>query len=198
MGSGSVPGAGETPDAPGRVPDLPWRELRIAPVMTGGTSLAIWMAGATAELYRATRALREPTNNDDGLAIYRSLLELTRTEATVDIITGTSAGGLNGVLLAAATALDTSIERFMKTRTTWQEAGDIEKLLDLCDNIFGRAFCALGDAATTPITSAIHYFRDEFEAAMHTPAWELFPYQKNTNFADDLAVAGGAGTGGRP
>ena len=62
------------------------------------------------------------------------------------------------------------------------EEGDIEKLLDLCENILGRSFCALGDGATSPITSAIQYFRDEFEAAMHTPAWELFPYERSTIF----------------
>ncbi len=39
---------------------------------------------------------------------------------------------------------------------------DLEKLLDICDNITGRAFCALGDSATPPITSAVRYFRDEF------------------------------------
>ncbi|HEY3870744.1 MAG TPA: NADH-quinone oxidoreductase subunit NuoF [Actinocrinis sp.] len=39
---------------------------------------------------------------------------------------------------------------------------DLEKLLDLCDNILGRAFCALGDGATSPITSSIQYFRDEY------------------------------------
>ena len=39
---------------------------------------------------------------------------------------------------------------------------DVEKLLDICDNITGRAFCALGDSATPPITSAVQYFRDEF------------------------------------
>jgi len=39
---------------------------------------------------------------------------------------------------------------------------DISTLLDTCDNIFGRSFCALGDGATSPITSAIQYFRDEF------------------------------------
>lgn len=37
--------------------------------------------------------------------------------------------------------------------------GDIEQLLDLCDNILGRTFCTLGDGATSPITSAIAYFR---------------------------------------
>jgi NADH-quinone oxidoreductase subunit F len=59
---------------------------------------------------------------------------------------------------------------------------DIDKLLDLCDNILGRSFCALGDGATSPITSAIQYFRDEFVAGTHTPAWELFPYEKSALF----------------
>ncbi len=39
---------------------------------------------------------------------------------------------------------------------------DLELLLDQCDNILGRAFCALGDGATSPITSSIQYFRDEY------------------------------------
>ena len=67
--------------------------------------------------------------------------------------------------------------------------GDIELLLDLCDNIFGRSFCALGDGATSPVVSAIQYFREEFEAGMHTPAWELFPYEASTLFAKEGAKA---------
>ena len=59
---------------------------------------------------------------------------------------------------------------------------DIEKLDDICDNILGRSFCALGDAATSPITSAIKHFRGEFEAGMHTPAAELFPPEKSVLF----------------
>jgi NADH-quinone oxidoreductase subunit F len=39
---------------------------------------------------------------------------------------------------------------------------DLDKLLDICDNILGRAFCALGDGAVSPVTSSIKYFRDEF------------------------------------
>ncbi len=39
---------------------------------------------------------------------------------------------------------------------------DLDKLLDICDNILGRSFCALGDGATSPITSSIQYFREEF------------------------------------
>ena len=41
---------------------------------------------------------------------------------------------------------------------------DLDKLLDLSDNILGRAFCALGDGATSPVTSSIQYFRDEYIA----------------------------------
>jgi NADH-quinone oxidoreductase subunit F len=39
---------------------------------------------------------------------------------------------------------------------------DLDKLLDICDNILGRAFCALGDGAVSPVTSSIRYFRDEY------------------------------------
>ena len=42
-------------------------------------------------------------------------------------------------------------------------AEDLDTLLDTCDNINGRAFCALGDGATSPITSSLQYFRDEYE-----------------------------------
>jgi NADH-quinone oxidoreductase subunit F len=39
---------------------------------------------------------------------------------------------------------------------------DLDTLLDLSDNILGRSFCALGDGATSPVTSSIQYFRDEY------------------------------------
>jgi NADH-quinone oxidoreductase subunit F len=41
---------------------------------------------------------------------------------------------------------------------------DIETLLDACDNIFGRAFCALADGAVSPVISSVQYFRDEYVA----------------------------------
>jgi len=40
---------------------------------------------------------------------------------------------------------------------------DVDLLLDVSDNIGGKAFCPLGDAAITPVTSAIRLFREEFE-----------------------------------
>jgi NADH-quinone oxidoreductase subunit F len=39
---------------------------------------------------------------------------------------------------------------------------DLATLLDLSDNILGRSFCALGDGATSPVSSSIQYFRDEY------------------------------------
>ncbi len=41
---------------------------------------------------------------------------------------------------------------------------DLEKLLDLSDNIAGRSFCALADGGVAPITSSVQYFRDEYLA----------------------------------
>ena len=40
---------------------------------------------------------------------------------------------------------------------------DIPLLLDICDQIDGRSYCALGDAAAWPIRAGILNFRDEFE-----------------------------------
>jgi len=40
---------------------------------------------------------------------------------------------------------------------------DIDLLMDVCDNIYGKVFCPLGDAATSPVTSSIKLFRDEYD-----------------------------------
>jgi NADH-quinone oxidoreductase subunit F len=42
------------------------------------------------------------------------------------------------------------------------DAQDVATLSDACDNIFGRAFCALADGAVSPIQSGIKFFRGEF------------------------------------
>ncbi len=63
------------------------------------------------------------------------------------------------------------------------QPGDVDKLLDLCDNIGGKSFCALADGAVACVTSAVKHFRTEFEAGYTTPAWELLPYGKSALFA---------------
>jgi len=39
---------------------------------------------------------------------------------------------------------------------------DLDKLLDICDNITGRAFCVLGDSIQPSVASSIKFFRDEY------------------------------------
>jgi NADH-quinone oxidoreductase subunit F len=83
------------------------------------------------------------------------------------------------------------VQILMRLEAGRGEEGDIEKLLDLCDNIGGRSFCALADGAVATVTSAIKYFRDEFEQGMHTSARELFPYEKSCLFTADPIKVGG-------
>jgi NADH-quinone oxidoreductase subunit F len=39
---------------------------------------------------------------------------------------------------------------------------DIEKIVDISANMFGRSFCALGDSLISPIHASVKYFRDEY------------------------------------
>lgn len=100
-------------------------KIRIAPVMTGGTSLAVWIGGVTAELYRVVNG--EPAGSRS--TTYQQILDLTQSEASVDVITGTSAGGLNGVLLATAWAHRSPTEIVVGMRETWMTLGSIDELL---------------------------------------------------------------------
>lgn len=61
---------------------------------------------------------------------------------------------------------------------------DIEKLLDISDNILGRAFCALGDGATSPITSSLQYFRDEYLAHIEHGGCPFDPHLSTLAGAD--------------
>jgi NADH-quinone oxidoreductase subunit F len=57
----------------------------------------------------------------------------------------------------------TWLERILKRILDgYGRPSDLALLMDVCDNILGRAFCALGDGATSPITSSIEYFREEY------------------------------------
>ncbi len=44
---------------------------------------------------------------------------------------------------------------------------DIDLIAELANNMFGRTFCALGDAAAMPTAAFVAKFRDEFEAYLH-------------------------------
>jgi NADH-quinone oxidoreductase subunit F len=47
--------------------------------------------------------------------------------------------------------------------------GDLDMLIDMSNNIAGRSFCLLGDAATAPVLSSIKNFREDFEKRITNP-----------------------------
>jgi NADH-quinone oxidoreductase subunit F len=73
---------------------------------------------------------------------------------------------------------------------------DLDLLQDICDNIFGRSFCALGDGMTSPIVASLKHFRHEYEQHIRqgrcplgaTPPTRDIPVLTDT--ADTAAPAG--------
>ena len=62
------------------------------------------------------------------------------------------------------------------------EMEDLDKLNDICAQILGRSFCALGDAAATPYPAAMKYFADEFQAGTHTASADTFDHAASIVF----------------
>lgn len=79
------------------IPETDYEDLRLAVVMNGGVSLAIWIGGVTHEINRLTQSKAGERDN-----VYAELLAIVRATARVDVIAGTSAGGINGAFLALA------------------------------------------------------------------------------------------------
>ncbi|HEY9609810.1 patatin-like protein [Allocoleopsis sp.] len=96
------------------------REHRLGLVVSGGVSLAIYMNGICQEFYNAVR----------GKGIYKLIKALTDADIVVDIISGTSAGGINGVLLSYALANSQGDKyiNFKEFAAIWKDEGDINKL----------------------------------------------------------------------
>lgn len=131
----------------------PTEEVRFAVVMYGGISLAIYMNGIAQELLHLVRST-SPDRNDNTKArteltptekVYRKLGQMLasgeslpdipkddsplpiRTRFVIDILSGSSAGGINAVFLAKALANDQSLD---KLKDLWIKQGDIGKLLN--------------------------------------------------------------------
>jgi predicted acylesterase/phospholipase RssA len=113
-------------------------ERRLALVMNGGVSLAVWMGGVACEvdnLRRASSGLPAavPADLEAGRAeAERELFGLWQQHTAppggpaqrvkVDVIAGTSAGGLNGVILAMAIARGAPVGGLRKL---WMEAAQL-------------------------------------------------------------------------
>jgi patatin-related protein len=92
------------------------REVRIGLVMYGGVSLAIYMNGIANELFRAVR----------GRGVYRLFKQLTDSDVVVDVVSGASAGGINGMFLAFALCNELEFDR---CADLWRLQGGINDLL---------------------------------------------------------------------
>jgi len=131
----------------------PAMERRLAVVMYGGVSLAIYIYGVSKELLNLVRATANVTGREttqpaafltSTAPVYRKLARLIdnprqssivdgsdytpiRTRFVIDTISGTSAGGINGIFLAKALANDQSIDAL---RDLWVKESAIDRLLD--------------------------------------------------------------------
>ena len=113
------------------------KELRLALVCYGGISLAVYMHGITKEVWKLTRASHgfhaRGTNLLPSEKVYLEVLEQIADRCDVklrvltDIITGASAGGINGIFLAQAIAKGQSLEPLTQL---WLEKADVDQLLD--------------------------------------------------------------------
>src|SRR6201992_3955365 len=101
---------------------LATQKLRLAVTMSGGVSLAVWMGGVAREVSLLTQAsdlrrrgpdevpvpaLAGPPAGDLALHVrdlYGQLLDLVDVTASVDVLSGTSAGGVNAAILGLANA----------------------------------------------------------------------------------------------
>jgi NADH-quinone oxidoreductase subunit F len=76
---------------------------------------------------------------------------------------------------------------YARLETGQGTAADLDKLSDVSDAILGKAFCALGDGAASPIMSSLKWFRGEYEA--HLGGGCPFDPHATTVFATEGAGA---------
>ena len=137
------------------------QEVRFAVVMYGGVSLCIYINGVAQELLELSRVTAFDAVNGSLLhepqgagAVYRRIAQYLdsdemqtgllreanptapiRTRFVVDVLSGTSAGGLNSLFLAKALANDQDMEGL---KTLWMEEGEITRLLNDADSVKGE------------------------------------------------------------
>jgi patatin-related protein len=111
------------------------QEVRLAVTMVGGVSLAIWMGGVAREISHVVQASRKSSGIDPAQerdqaeairACYGELLDLLRINVSVDVLTGTSAGGINAACLGVAEGFQSTLGDL---RDVWLETGSFSKLL---------------------------------------------------------------------
>jgi patatin-related protein len=105
------------------------KELRLAIAIRGGVSLAVWMGGAVGEIVRLHRASRDQSGTYARLLVacgYTTDDGQRPQPVVIDVLAGTSAGGLNAALLAAHLVYGVPFDAGI--RNIWLQIGDLELL----------------------------------------------------------------------
>ena len=95
--------------------------------MTGGVSLCIWMGGVARELnllLHSGNGASEQARRVQGC--YQGLLDILSVDVSVDVLSGTSAGGINAAILGLANVHNSDIGSL---REMWLEQGAFNILL---------------------------------------------------------------------
>ena len=111
-------------------------EVRLAVVLYGGVSLAVYIHGVTREILNLVRASKlfhagakaTPPAGDSTATYYELLRKLSPSldlRVVIDLISGASAGGINGVMLGKALAHDLPLEPH---RDLWLKNADVTSL----------------------------------------------------------------------
>ena len=126
-GNGGVvtsPGAGVETTASDRFADT--QDIRLAVVLNGGVSLAVWISGVTHELNNLVQAGRRRGRADAPPNAYAKLLDVLQADVRIDVISGTSAGGINGGFLALGLVHGCDLTGL---RDLWKDSGSLSTLL---------------------------------------------------------------------
>lgn len=112
------------------------QDIRFAVVMSGGVSLAVWMGGVAREVNLLQQASNSRGLDETGDAppdldgqsrnLYRKLLQVLDVSVTVDVLSGTSAGGINAALLGLSSAAGADLAGL---RDLWLTTGSMDVLL---------------------------------------------------------------------
>ena len=145
-------------------------ETRFGLVMYGGVSLAIYINGVAREFFRAVR----------GAGVYKLVKALTDRDVVVDVISGTSAGGINGILLGYALC---NGKDFASCSSLWRLDGDVRSLL--------RSPHGGADAAESLFDSE-SYYQPRLEASFREmPGYVEEEGEINSRFKElDLFITG--------
>ena len=125
--------AQQTPAQQTPAQEMPPQELRLAITMSGGVSLAVWMGGVARELNLLTEASSrrpavpgEQPGDTAARGLYRKLLDLMQVTVSIDVLAGTSAGGINAALLGLAAVGRCDLAGL---RRFWIDCGSLTSLL---------------------------------------------------------------------